>query len=108
VKELLLYINVKNTIFFSIAPIVISVIVHLLFKRHRFIKYLPGMVLLLYGIFNLYRSIEALNGIESLNQMSLGALTSVSGVVGLATALIIGIYHKPIKNKRKRTDTANN
>ena len=79
---------------FSIAIILITVVTYLIFKKNRFIKYLPGLVLFIIGLYNLFFLEKDSYSINELNRISIAAMACITGVVGLSTGLIIGVWKK--------------
>lgn len=105
-EELLVYASDSAIILYMVlAIIVLTVISHFLFrKRNRFIKYLPGIVILLYGLYKLYSVLDSLVDFESLDILMSFVTYTVSGFVGIFFALILGIYEKPRKKRKKKKD----
>jgi hypothetical protein len=100
--ELLKYLaNGKIVVYVSLACIAITTVMHLIFRKIRFVKYIPGFVFVLVGIFNLSLAFSSLGQTISLNYFSLSVVLLVGGLVGMLSALIIGVYNKPKKTKKK-------
>lgn len=105
-EELLSYASDSLIILYMVlAVIILTIITHFIFrKRNRLIKYLPGIFVLLYGIFNLYTVLDSLVEHESLDVLMSFVIYGVSGSVGIFSALILGIYEKPRKTKKKKKE----
>lgn len=63
-------------------------------KKYRLLKYLPGLILILIGFFNLFDLGIDLPGIDEFNKVLIMVASMVGGFVSLATGLIIGIINK--------------
>lgn len=79
---------------FSIAVILVTVVTHLIFKKNRFIKYLPGLILFIIGLYNLSFLGKDAYSINELNRISITTMAFITGIVGLSTGLIIGVWRK--------------
>ncbi len=101
-KELAVYFNDSNIlIYVSLALMAITLLTHLLFKKVRVVKYLPGLIVLLIGIWNFYEVMNTITAVGSLPNLFLFVVGVVSGLIGILFALIIGIIVKPVKKKKK-------
>lgn len=103
-KELLGYASDSTIIIYaSLAAILLTIIIHLLFRKYsRFLKYIPGTIMLIIGIFSLYKVLDSLVEAESLDELMNFISFVVSGLVGIFSALILGVYDKPRKKRRKK------
>lgn len=102
--ELLLYIdNSTVIIYMSVAAAVLTVVTHFIFRnQNRFMKYLPGIILVIIGIYYLYTVSGTLVENESLAEIMSFVTFVISGLLGMLSALILGVYEKPIKKKSKK------
>ena len=67
-EELLEYFgNAKMIIYVSLALMAITLITHLLFKKIRIIKYLPGLIVVGIGAYNFYEVKDLLTAETSLS-----------------------------------------
>lgn len=89
--------NGKLLIYISLITMVATIITHLIFKKYRFMKYVPGFILLFIGIYNLYLVSSELTSSESIRNILLFLIGIIAGFMGLFSGLIIGIYNKPRK-----------
>lgn len=89
-------------IYVSLAVIAITLMTHLIFKKIRLIKYIPGLVVVMIGIFNFYLVMNNITAESSLPNLLLFIIGVVSGLVGILFALIIGILAKPVKRAKRR------
>lgn len=89
-------------IYVSLAVMAITLITHLIFKKVRPIKYLPGLIVLIIGIFNFYEVMHNITAESSLPNLLLFIVGVVSGLIGVFFALIIGILVKPVRIPKKR------
>ena len=95
-------------IYVTAAVIGITLLTHLIFRKIRIMKYLPGLIVLGIGLFNIYSIKDNLTADESLVNLLLFIIGTVAGLVGMLFALIIGIYSKPVKRKKRKTNTNEN
>lgn len=104
VKELLEYVGDSTMIIYvSLAAMALTVITHFIFRKYsRFIKYLPGILILLMGIYSLYTVLDSILETESFGELMFSITFVVSGFVGIFSALILGVYHKPKKTRKKK------
>lgn len=112
VKEILAemagyYDDSRMIIIVTLAVIAITILTHLIFKKIRIMKYLPGLIVIGIGLFNFYSVKDNLTSDESLLNLLLFIIGTVSGLVGMLFALIIGIYSKPVKKKKRKTAKTN-
>ncbi len=108
VKEILAemggyYDDSRMIIYVTLAVMGITLLTHLIFKKIRIMKYLPGLIVLGIGLFNLYSVKDTITADASLVNLLLFIIGTVAGLVGILFALIIGIYVKPVKRKRRKT-----
>ena len=92
----------KMLIYAFIGAIVLTFILYLFVKEQRWVKYIPGILMLIYGLFNLNRIDLSANDFLEDNSL-IGFIIGIAG--GLATllfGLILGVYNKPKKKKKKR------
>ncbi|WP_422485286.1 hypothetical protein [Gudongella sp. DL1XJH-153] len=112
VKEILAelagyYDDSRMIIYITLAVIAITLLTHLIFKKVKIMKYLPGLIVLGIGLFNLYSVKDNLTSDESLINLLLFIIGTVAGLVGMLFALIVGIYSKPVKKKKRKTAKSN-
>ncbi len=103
-SELGAYFSDSNLlIYVSLAVMAITFITHLIFKKTRLIKYIPGLIVVIIGIFNFYLVMNNITAESSLPNLLLFIIGVVSGLVGIFFALIIGILIKPVKKSKSRS-----
>ena len=102
------YDDSSMIIYVTAAVIGITLLTHLIFRKIRIMKYLPGLIVLGIGLFNIYSIKDNLTADESLVNLLLFIIGTVAGLVGMLFALIIGIYSKPVKRKKRKTNTNEN
>ena len=78
----------------SVGVILITIITYFIFKKNRFIKYLPGIMLFIIGLYNLFFLRKVSSPTNELSRISIAAMAMVTSFVGLATGLIIGVWRK--------------
>ena len=81
--------------------VVLTFIVNFAAKDLKFIKYLPGLALVVIGIISLFMVINKLFDPSSLDNLIIFVIGVSSGLVSLIFALIIGISSSG-KNRYKR------
>lgn len=96
--------NWEIILYVSLACIGLTIIADILFKKYRYVKYIPGLIFIIIGVFNIYLVLDALTETQSIKNISLFILLVAGGIIGLLTALIIGIYKKPIKVKQSKNN----
>lgn len=79
---------------FALGSILITSITYLIFKKNRIIKYVPGLILIIIGIYNLSYVGQQSSTIEGVNRLLIVLTTMISGFIGLSTGLVIGIFIK--------------
>lgn len=90
----------KTLLFIFLGAILITYLAHRLFTSQRWVKYIPGFVLLLYGLFSLTKINVLTNDIFDDNSV-MGFITGMAvGFSTLLFGLILGIYNKPKKIKK--------
>jgi hypothetical protein len=85
----------------------LTLVTYFLFKKIRILKYLPGFVVLLIGLYNLNSVLDVLTAESSLPVLLLAVIGVVAGLVGMLFALVIGIIAKPVKKRRRSTAKPN-
>lgn len=81
----------------SLISILGTVIVYYVFRkqrRYRLLKYIPGFILILIGIYNLINIGMDLPGINEFNKVLIIVISLVGGFISLSTGLIIGVINK--------------
>ena len=99
------YVKLLTWVF--LGAIVVTYLFHRLIKGQRWIKYMPGLALLIYGLFSLTQIDISSNNFLEGNSL-VGFITGIAG--GLATllfALILGVFNKPKKVKKKKKKMEN-
>ena len=85
-----------------IGAIVVTYIFHKLIKGQRWVKYTPGLLLLIFGLYSLNKIDMSSNSFLEDNSL-VGFITGIAG--GFATmlfGLILGVFNKPKKLRKKR------
>lgn len=95
------YNNLNMLIYVSIGVIAITLLTHVITKKIPIIKYLPGLVILIIGILNFTSVINKITADGSLGNILIFIFASVSGLIGMLFALIIGITLKRPKRVKK-------
>lgn len=94
-EELIVHLEFAKILgVFSLGAMIITFITFLISKNNRVIKYIPGFILILIGIYNLfYVGIDSSN-LDGFNRLLVVITTMIAGFIGLSTGLIIGIFRK--------------
>jgi hypothetical protein len=79
-----------------------TLVAFLIFRKLRFVKYLPGLIVLFMGVHNFYSVMHVLTAESSLEVLLMAIIGVVAGLVGLLFALILGIIAKPVKRRKRR------
>lgn len=94
-EELIVHLEfAKILVAFALGVIVITSITYLIFRKSRIIKYIPGLILILIGIYNLYYIGGHSTTLEGVNRLLIVVTMLITGLIGLLTGLIIGIFTK--------------
>ncbi len=86
----------------------VTYFIHIITKKSRFPKYLPGLAFIIFGIFKFKSGWKNLVYSSGLQDLWIFTLVFTSGFVAICFALILGTLSKKkktkkiIKNKRKR------
>ena len=78
----------------SLISIFLTTVIYLVFKGNRYMKYLPGIILLIIGLYNLYSLVTSSDYSDGVTRLLMATMGIVTGIVGLSTGLIIGVYIK--------------
>ncbi len=101
--ELMAYTdNTKILLYATLGAVIITFIFYLIFKEYRFVKYLPGSIIVLLALYNLLLIFDSITEKSSLKNLELFLILAVSGFSSIFFALLIGIYTKQRKVNRKR------
>lgn len=101
--ELMEYMDLtKIMLYITLGAIVITIIFHLVLKDYRFVKYLPGSVIVLAALYNLLTVFEDMTEKSTIKNLEMFLILAVAGFSSLFFALIIGIYTKPRKIRKKK------
>lgn len=88
-------------IFISIVAIIISLILNLLFKKIRYVKYIPAVVLFPFMLYNFITMYSVTNeGFKSLGKFVMGILLLTACASSLIASITLDISHRV--NSRKK------
>lgn len=79
-------------IYIMIGAIAVTFIINFISGGLSFLKYLPGLILILVGIFSLFSVINALFKPESLDNIIIFVIAVGSGLVAIIFAAILGTF----------------
>ena len=77
------------------------IILHILFSRLRFVKYLPGVVLIIYALIRLFLNKNGGFLKSSPEDLRVAVLTGACGLVSIFFARILAIMYKNKDRKRR-------
>ncbi len=101
-KEVLQHLEYgKILIYFSLAAIILTYLTHLIFKKYKFVKYIPGFIFMFAGLYFLYDVGTDFTTSDSLDGILFFMVGFIAGIIGMLSALIIGIFNKEKKVKKK-------
>ncbi|WP_353096469.1 hypothetical protein [Tissierella praeacuta] len=94
-KELIVHLEFAKILgVFILGAIIITSVTYLIFRKNRFIKYIPGFILMIIGIYNLFYIGKDSFTLDGVNRLFIIMITMVAGFVGVSTGLVIGIFKK--------------
>lgn len=89
--------------YISLASIIITYITHRIFRKtNRGIKYLPGLFFICIGLYNLYTVGNDLTRTAGISNLVLFIIGIGAGFIGLLFGLILGVYNKEKKVKKRK------
>lgn len=102
-EEMFSYIEYgKLLVFVFLGAIVVTYIFHRFFRGQRWVKYMPGLGLLIFGLYSLTQ-VDISSSTFLKDDSLLGFITGIAG--GLATllfGLILGVFNKAKKVKKPK------
>lgn len=88
-------------ILLSIAAIIMTFLLNLMFKKIRYVKYIPAIVLFSFIIYNFITMYSVTNeSFESLGRFVMGILLLTAFASSLITSIVIDIIHRNISRKK--------
>lgn len=78
----------------AIIAIIFTLIMYLVFRNNRVVKYIPGLIFIVIGLYNLFYLGKESSTVEGVNRVLIILVAMVAGFIGLSTGLIIGIFKK--------------
>lgn len=90
----------------SLAVMLVTYVIYVISGKSSFLKYLPGLLLTGAGIYYLYQGFQNITTRTGLNEFMSATIFGIIGLVGLAYALILGVYHQGEGQKTKRRTQA--
>lgn len=94
-EELIVHLEfAKILALLSLGTVIITIIAFLLAKENRIIKYIPGILLIIFGLYNLIYLGEDLLSSTEFNRLYMVVIGMICGIIGLFTGLIIGVITK--------------
>ncbi|MDO5718128.1 MAG: hypothetical protein Q4P34_04010 [Tissierellia bacterium] len=91
----------------SLVAVLVTYLLYWISNRNKYMKYLPGVIMIIIGIYNLIEGLPRLTEDEGLSMILRFGIFFVAGFVSLCFALILGINQKyknlePGKSKMNR------
>ncbi len=96
--------NMRFFIFIGIASLIFAFITFLLgiyFRKKRFIKYIPSILILILGVSFLVKSVYFSNGFEDIGYMVLSLMSVGVFIISTLTALLIEFVFRSKRKKRQ-------
>lgn len=78
----------------AVIAIIFTLIMYLVFRNNRVVKYIPGLIFIVIGLYNLFYLGKESSTVEGVNRVLIIVVAMVAGFIGLSTGLIIGIFKK--------------
>lgn len=78
----------------AVIAIIFTLIMYLVFRNNRVVKYIPGLIFIVIGLYNLFYLGKESSTVEGVNRVLIILVAMVAGFIGLSTGLIIGIFKK--------------
>ncbi len=104
-KEFVVYMdNTKIMLYVTLGAMIITIIFHLIFKEYRFVKYLPGSIIVLAATYNLLSIFDNITEKYSIKYLEMSLILGIAGFSSLLFALIIGIYIKPRRKRKEKSE----
>lgn len=96
----------KTTIFplASLFAILGVYLIYWISNRNKYIKYVPGFILVFIGVYNLVEGLPKITDETGLNMILRFGIFFVSGFVALCYALILGIINKSRVNSPNKSN----
>jgi len=81
----------------AVISILLTSIVYIIFRKqpkYRLLKYIPGLIFILIGIYNIVNLGIELPGVNEFDKVLIIVISIVGGCISLFTGLIIGVIMK--------------
>ena len=79
----------------------ITVFLHYIFRKMAFIKYIPGLLFLLFGIYFFYLSQQAIDGFRDIAMLIMAFMAMAGFAGGIVTGVFIDALLPIIKNTKE-------
>ncbi|MDR7857280.1 hypothetical protein [Tissierella sp.] len=80
--------------FVAVGVMIFTVITHFIFQKNRVVRYIPGIIFIIIGLYNLLYLGGQSSSLDGVNRLLIVTITMISGFVGISTGLIIGVFRK--------------
>lgn len=108
-KEMLGYMGYgKILAYISLGAMIVTYIIHKIFKLKRWVKYIPGLLMIIFSLYNLTQLDISANNFLKDNSLIYLVLGLTGGMSTLLFALILGVFNKPKKVKEARRKDLSN
>lgn len=94
-KDLLNHLEyTKLFLIITVGMIALTYLVHIMFRKKRIVKYLPGLISIIIGIYGFLTIDAKVIFLDDINNMTIFAIGISVGFIGILVGLIIGIFNK--------------
>lgn len=102
-KELLDYTEYTSLmVYFTLAGVVVTFLVFKFIKKYKWAKYMPGLAMLLFGLFSLFRMDMSTEQFLQDKNMILFITGTTTGIATMLFGLILGVIVKDKKDKKEK------
>ncbi|MGO1469722.1 MAG: hypothetical protein ACTHW2_06845 [Tissierella sp.] len=101
-KELLNHLEyAKLFLIISVGMIALTFLIHIIFREKNILKFIPGIISLIIGIYGLITVDPRIIFLDDINSLTIFVIGTSVGLVGIFVAFIINVLDK---NKVKKID----
>lgn len=77
-----------------ITGVLITILLNYLFKKRRYVKYLVGLAILLFGAFEIYSARVTGGGLETLGTAIMGIFLGFMGISSIISSIVLDLIRK--------------
>lgn len=89
----------KLFLIISLGMAALTYLTHIIFRKERIRKFIPGMIALGIGIYAIFTIDGEVIFLDDTNKFTIFVIATAVGFIGIGVALILGIFNKG-KNKK--------